>query len=551
MTLEPKPPPRKDQEPRFRCDGKFFPLGNRMEIFTPPLTTGITEARTHVRMIGDDSIPKHFIGDDSIPFAPGELSIFDDGGHWLKLDNHYQVDVHEIGDPSERRICGRIRNESATVLLVDCRDQGLQKRWGRHHVVSSAYCLIQNGQWLQEQRHYAFQEFGVSEPIEFDKVRFVLDGLSEFTGDAFSAVHKFSSFEDDPKTLVDLAEYAQHGFTNKQSKTNTWDKPAPLDLRLKTKEGDITFRIERLGRISEYPEKRGWETYCTLEFPKMLPLEEITKMMDGVKTFFDFLFQSSLALRKVWVYSSKQVITGVNFENYLIHTNEEVDLSSVSVPVCWELYFKWPEGFREENRNNHISGVKIKYDDFVENNKNLLGKYLGEFIDVVVHRSDEDLGDFIQYWIQCTYTNPQPLRSVLSVHFPTLEYFAQRKGIETRVWKEGYKKIKKWMKSLVKPLEDDDLKIVFGKDFMESFAEDLAWYRNKHGAHHDTDEDLSWSSEDMQQKYDMLRVVIRFHFLNLLQPDHEELNKKLAKKTWPIVGELDKKKKSLEGDLYA
>ena len=55
MILEPKPPPRKDLEPRFRCDGKFFPLGNRVEIFTPPISTGITGARTHIRMIGDDT----------------------------------------------------------------------------------------------------------------------------------------------------------------------------------------------------------------------------------------------------------------------------------------------------------------------------------------------------------------------------------------------------------------------------------------------------------------------------------------------------------------
>ena len=285
-----------------------------------------------------------------------------------------------------------------------------------------------------------------------------------------------------------------------------------------------------------------------MEFPKMLPLKEIEMMVSGVKSFFDFLFQSSLALRKVWVYSSKQVITGVNFENYLIRTNEEVDLSSVSVPVCWQLYFPWEI---EEKNRSHYWDTKIRFDDFVERGKNLLEEYLGKFIDVVVHRpdkeiSDQDLNDFIRYWIQCTHTNPQPLRSALSVHFPTLEYFAQKGGMETK------RNVKKWMKFLVKPLEDDgDLKIVFGKDFMESFAEDLAWYRNKRGAHYDTSEDISWSSEDMQQAYNMLRVIMRFHFLNLLQPDHEEFNKKLAKKIWPIVEELKKKKRSLEGDRYA
>lgn len=547
MILEPKPPPRKDLEPRFRCDGKFFPLGNRVEIFTPPISTGITGARTHIRMIGDDTIPKYFIGDDTIPSAPGELLIFDDGGHWLKLDDHYQIDVHEIGDPSERRICGRIRNESAAVLLVGCRDQGSQKRWGRHHLVSSDYCLIQKGQWLQEQRHYAFREFGVSEPIVFDKVRFILDSLPEFTGSAF--VHKFPSIKESmPKALVDLVEWAQHGFTCEQTETNEWHKPDPLDLRLKTEDGNIRFHIERQGRLSEHPGNQGWETYCVMEFSKMLSLEEIVDMVDGVKSFFDFLFQSSLALRKVWVYSSKQVITGVNFENYLIRTNEEVDLSSVSVPVCWQLYFPWEI---EEKNRSHYWDTKIRFDDFVERGKNLLEEYLGKFIDVVVHRpdkeiSDQDLNDFIRYWIQCTHTNPQPLRSALSVHFPTLEYFAQKGGMETK------RNVKKWMKFLVKPLEDDgDLKIVFGKDFMESFAEDLAWYRNKRGAHYDTSEDISWSSEDMQQAYNMLRVIMRFHFLNLLQPDHEEFNKKLAKKIWPIVEELEKKKRSLEGDRYA
>lgn len=515
MTLEPKPPPREDQEPRLRYNGEFFPSGNRVKIITPPLRVAI-ERGMRPQKIGDDAGGGT---EGAILSAPGELLIFDDGGFVLELTKgRYEVSVHEIedDDPSRRRISGRVGNGSSAVLLVNCKAHNPFPWPGNKHWVLPAYCLIQNGQWSQEQGKPIFREFRESDPIEFDKVRFVMDGLSEFTGDAFSAVHKFSSFEDDPKTLVDLAEYAQHGFTNKQSKTNTWDKPAPLDLRLKTKEGDITFRIERLGQISEYPGKRGWETYCTMEFPKMLPLEEITKMMYGVKTFFDFLFQSSLALRKVWVYSSKQIIPGVNFQDRRIYTKEADDLSSVSVPVCWQLYFKWPETFREENQNNSISVVKIKFDDFAEDNKNLLEEYLGKFIDVVVHYSDKELGDFINFWVHCTYVRHQLLRVALSVHFPALEYFAQRRGMKTR------RDVKRWMKCLMKPLGDDYLK----------FAEDFAEYRNKNAVHHDTREEFLWSFEDKKQGYEKLRVVMRFHFLNLLQPAHEELNKKLAKKIW-------------------
>ena len=514
MILEPKPLTSKEEEPHLCYEGRFI-SSRKVQIVTPPVGT----------VQGDSLVANQVVGseNENHPFATGELRIDNDGGHWLKLDDQYAFCGADSVKSSERRICGRIGKGSAAVLLVDCRNhtpwKSLLSLGGDPHLVLPGQCLIQKGQWFHRPRGrsgHVFSEFEENEPIEFDKVRFVLDGLSEFTGDAFSAVHKFSSFKDDPKMLVDLAEFAQHGFARQQSKTKTWNEPPPLKLRLKTQGGDIDFCIERKGGISK-GSHRGWETFCTMEFPEMLPLEEIIKMIVMVKSFFDFLFQCSLALRSVWVYSSKQVITDVNFGDRLIYTDEEDDLTSVPVPVCWRLYFKWPEGFQEENRDSYYGIVKIGFGDFAENNKSLLGEYLSKFIDVLFHRSDETLADFINFWIHNTYITNQPLRTALSVHFPALEYFAQKKEIEKRAYT-----VKQWMKSLAEPLGGDYLK----------FAERFAKYRNKHAVHHDPDEDFPWSSEDEQQGYQRLRVLMRFHILNLLQPDHEELNKTLSEKIW-------------------
>lgn len=520
MILEPKPPSRKDEEPRFRYKGDFYPLGKHVTIVTPTPTFTVGTPK-HLRMPGDDSLCFSEDNTTEVP-ASGELQIFNDGGNWLELGDKYRIETHpENGSSSERRICGHIENGSKAVLLVGCSSRGGRDDWGAQfywHWVSSEYCLIQRGQWSHKQRYPEFQVFGECEPVVFDKVRFVLDGLQEFTGSAFE--HKFSSI--DRKNQVDLVEWAQHGFTCEQTATKEWHKPDPLDLVLKTENGDVRFRIERQGRLNEYSVNRGWETYCVMEFPKMLSLNEINRMLQGVKAFFDFLFQTSLALRSVWVYNSKQVLTDVNLKGRNICPNKEVDLSSVSVPVCWQLYFNWGT-VPEDNRSSLNSSVKLGFDDFEENGKNLLGKYLGKFIDVVVHRSDEDLHDFITSWIAFTHLDSLPLRVALSIHFPALEYFAQKKGLETRTWKEKAKKPKQWMRCLMEPLGDDYL------EFAKKFAE----YRNKYAVHHDVDyRESSWLLEEQKQGYEKLRVAMRFHFLNLLQPNHEELNKKLASQIW-------------------
>lgn len=487
MVLEPKPPVREDEKPRFSYKGDFYPT----------------------KMKGPAIGPVQFFNSSLVDSASGKLLIFDDGGVKLELDGYCEIWCHGNNKKYDllRRIRGQISGghvHSAVVLLVDCRGYGRE--------ISPTHCLIQTGQ-LSE-----FREFEDAEPIEFDKVRFVLDGVSEFTGSAF--VHKSSSFGDNPKVLVNLADYASHLFTCEQIETDEWHKPAPLDLMLRTRGGNIRFHIERQGRLSENRGGRGWETYCVMEFPKMLSIGEITKMIAGVKSFFDFLFQSSLALRHVWVYSSKQVLPRVDFSSHHIRTKEETDLSSVSVPVCWELYFKMPEGYREDNMRtcNHV--VKIGFGDFAEGNKNLLGDYLGKFIDVLVRRDRRDrFADFINFWIHCTYTDSPPLQTALSVHFPALEYFAQKKGINTKAREI---KVEDWMKSLAEPLGDDCLK----------FAKDFADYRNKSAVHNDPDWNTPWSSEEKHQMYERLRVLMRFHILNLLQPDHEELNKTLAEKIW-------------------
>ena len=513
MVLEPKPPPKQDEEPRFCDNGEFYPWGNRVDIVTP-------------RRQGLAVPTQEVIKGVSVP-AIGKLYIYDNGRPALELDERlYQID----DDLIKTNIMGRIVRYSDTpVLLVGCKENKPPPGWsglnwsvfhGRYYQEPNwaypHYCLIQKSSLPPEV--CPPYDFGEDEPIEFDKVEFVMDGLSEFTQGCFDS----SPFdvEDTPKPSVNIEDWAIHGYTRQHVDQQEWTEPPLLKVDLKTEMGNIVFCLTRKGRAVANSPTRSWETHCTMEFSKMLSLPEITKIMMGVKSFFDFLFQSSLALRKVWVYSSKQIIRDVDIakHKFLICTDEKSDLSSVNIPVCWKLYWEWPKNFREENKNDNHSVVKIKFDDFADDAKNnLLGIYLGKFINVVVNDTDKELAEFIHFWTLCNYLSPQPLRSALSIHFPALEYFAQKKGIETRT-----RKVEKWMKPLMKPLGDDYIQ----------FAKDFAMYRNKKAVHYDNREDFFWSSEDWQQGYEKLRVAMRFHLLNILQPDHEDLNKKLASKIW-------------------
>ena len=259
----------------------------------------------------------------------------------------------------------------------------------------------------------------------------------------------------------------------------------------------------------------------------MLSIEEITSMVEGVKCFFDFLFRSSFALRKVWVYSSKQIIRGANFTDSNI-CDEKEDLSSVDIPVCWQLY--WASDFQEDSQDKSYWSVKTGFGDFVEGNKNnLLGDYLGKFIDVLACGANEGQRDELQdrkvlrelilSWIFHTYLSPQqPVRNALSILFPIFEYFAQKERIKTKG--KNRKTFQELMEHLLKNVGGDT-----------ELAKILAKYRDNVVAHRDPDisvEEIESLHNQLAERYEELVVVVRFHFLKILQPDHEKFAKKLV-----------------------
>ena len=528
-----------DGSPHVSFEGQFLPLRDGLEFCHPDMDK---EGREHKKVEGD---------------VRGELLIYGDGLSVLVLDKRlYHTFFRVENGGSDCDVVGKINNGASVVLLGECKDDWDWRTFfypGRS--VLPAYCLVQDGQFCWGQEKPLFCEFDKGDKVEFDKVRFVLDGMFEFGRKVFESPFKdvlnremdLGSFRYIDEPHVDMTDWAQHGFMlyHGGDSGEPWGEPSKIEVDVKTWLGDIVFKIECKGRWDSDSRRRDWETYCTLELPKMVSFEDVTKLVYGVKMFFDFMFQSALAVRAVWVYSSKQVIRGVDLRSYPFGAcpvrtlDKEIDLSCVNVPVCWRLYFQWPEGLKERSKDSSLLDVKIRYGDFEDRDgKNVLGEYLGGFLDCVVGCGEGDDGEFkrrLEFWLYSTYMTPH-LDFWLSVNFSTLGYFVRR----MRMGKAGGGQKKKREKdvskkvlglgSLVEPLgasykgfESKLLECARG-DVVDVVGYDLC-------------KKFPWMSKEKWEVACRGVVVMRYHFLDFLRPGKKKKGRKLNKKLASILGQ--------------
>lgn len=127
-----------------------------------------------------------FVAMESKKKISGDLLIYNNGMPLLKVKNRplYQV---KADDCNKAIVWGGIKPyedhrgsiHTAVALIPDL-------HLHREYNSPSSYCLIQRGILQSRPTRFICWKFREDDPIEFDKVRFDMDGLHEFTKDAFS-----------------------------------------------------------------------------------------------------------------------------------------------------------------------------------------------------------------------------------------------------------------------------------------------------------------------------------------------------------------------------
>ena len=180
----------------------------------------------------------------------GELTIKEDGSLLLELEG---LDYRRLLIIAERktlkfsRIYGELKDRNY-VILLDCFFN--KNEW--HRGILKLYpkiCLTQRSS--RGEQGEGWYIFDPDDPVEFDKIRFCLDGVEVFALPDLQGIKK-------AKPIYDRVALHQHGYAKKLK--IEWDEPEPLKFKTK----HFTFKIELKARM-EWSETIKPKAYCVLE----------------------------------------------------------------------------------------------------------------------------------------------------------------------------------------------------------------------------------------------------------------------------------------------
>ena len=433
----------------------------------------------------------------------GELTIKEDGSLLLELEGlgYERLFLLKRKNLKFSRIDGELKDRNY-VILLDCFFN--KNEW--HSGILKLYpkiCLTQKpSRGEQEEGWYIFEP---NDPVEFDKIRFCMDGIKEFSLPDLKGVKK-------AKPIYDKVEVHQHGYA--KTLKIEWNEPEPLEFKTK----HFTFKIEL--------KARGWsktiepKAYCVLEFSKPLLAEDCVKKIEAIKYFFGFLFDRRIGITNIYGYltghEQKLLINDAYNEK-----RERIAGEVIKYPVYWNLFYEGDEWEEEYNDYPHT-----RYKNFKKGEENLLEKYLESFVDKM-----ENDDDFQIFFIKHIYRF-LPVRAVdwlKSVaddcEYLFYKYYDSLPKDKKPKWKkqsgEKWRQIRLLAKPLIGCIFDNDAECV-------DFGKEMKKYRNAKGVTHFEGEEIDFSNLNKLSR--KLTVIAKFHFLNLLHQD-DELNRKFAKKS--------------------
>ena len=424
-------------------------------------------------------------GDNEKGFR-GQLTIKEDGSLLLELEglrtNRLHIILTQIRTVKFSRIDGELADGRYTILLGCSFGDPIIHVGGNLKLYPEIFLTQRLSRGKQEKSWYIF---GSNKPVEFDKIRFCLDGIEEF------ALPDLKGIEE-AKPIYDEVERHQHGYVKKLK--IEWNEPKPLEYKAK----NFTFKIELKASGSGWSKTIDPKAYCVLEFPKPLSIEDCAKKVKAITYFFGFLFDSRISITDIYVY-----LTGQEIE-ILVDTrnNKEGERISDEVRkylVYWNLYYQnsdWEDEYKEY--------PPFRYQNFDKDGENLLGKYLESFIDKFENDKDFELY-FLKYvWRffpslfvdrfksiadDCEYLFNQYNQSL-----PPTQRLAEGKRSKDKkgriIWRK--QDIEKWrqIRLLAKPL----IGCIFGNDTeCVDFGKEVAKHRNAKGITHVRGEDINFS----------------------------------------------------------
>lgn len=436
----------------------------------------------------------------------GELTIKKDGSLLLELEGLGYGRLFSILQRRKILKFPRIDGETSYgqfyIILLDCY---FGKSLGGALKLDPEICLIQRAS--PGERGEGWYIFDSDDPVEFDKIRFCLDGVEVFALPDLEGVKK-------AKPIYDKVEVHQHGYA--KTLKIEWNEPKPLECKTK----HFTFKIEL--------KAWGWsgtiepKAYCVLEFSEPLPAEDCRKKVEAIKYFFGFLFDRRIGITDIYGYLAGQekelLIDGAYNKK-----GERIAGDVINYPVYWNLYYKGCEWEREYNDYPHT-----RYKNFNKGKENLLGKYLESFIKK--YETDEAFQIFFEKYIY-RFLPALPIDRWKSVaddceylfhkyndSLPENEKLKSKRKNKNDVV-EKWKQIRLLAKPLIGCIFDNDTECV-------DFGKEVKKYRNARGVTHFEGEEIDFSNLNKLSR--KLTVVTKFHFLNLLY-ENNDLNCELIR----------------------
>ena len=447
----------------------------------------------------------------------GELTIKEDGSLLLELEGLGYGRLFSILQRRKilkfPRIDGETSYGQSYIILLDCY---FGKSLGGALKLYPKICLIQRSSPGEQGEGWYI--FDPDDPVEFDKIRFCLDGVEVFALPDLEGVKKATP-------IYDKVECHQHGYAKKLK--IEWNEPEPLEFKTK----HFTFKIEL--KAWGWSETIDPKAYCVLKFAKPLPAEDCIKKIEAIKYFFGFLFDRRIGTTDIYGYLTGQE-KELLIDDAYNEKRERIAGEVIKYPVYWNLYYEGCEWEKEYNDYPHT-----RYKNFNKSKKNLLGKYLESFIEK--YENDEAFRIFFMKYIyrflpaltidrwksvsdDCEY-----LFHKYNDSLPENEKLKREKKMTDKrgvvVWKkqpvEKWRQIRLLAKPLIGCIFDNDTECV-------DFGKEVKKYRNAKGVTHFDGEKIDFSNLNKLSR--KLTVVAKFHFLNLLYQD-DELNRKFAKES--------------------
>lgn len=441
--------------------------------------------------------PDIYYGNNEDGFR-GELTIKEDGSLLLELEG---LDYRGLLIIAERkivkfsRIDGELKDRNY-VMLLDCFFN--KNEW--HSGILKLYpkiCLTQIQ--TRGEQGLSWYIFEPNDPVEFDKIRFCMDGIEGFALPDLQGIKKATP-------IYDRVAFHQHGYSKKIK--IEWNEPEPLEFKTK----HFTLKIELKARM-EWSETIKPKAYCVLEFSKPLPAEDCIKKIEAIKYFFGFLFDRRIGITDIYGY-----LTGHEQKLLVDDTyneqRERISGEVIKCPVYWNLYYEGCEWEKEYNDYPHT-----RYKNFNKGGGNLLGTYLESFIDKI-----ENNNDFQIFFIKHIYrflpaVGVDRFKSVADdCEYLFSKYYDSLPNDKKPKWKK--QSFKKWrqIKLLARPLVGcmfDSL------DECEDFGKEVAKYRNANGVTHFDEKKDRIDFSNLDNLSGKLTAITKFHFLNLLYEDND------------------------------